>query len=134
MINKENDIVKCTSSDVNVITLRKDNILTLIPHEDSIRTNIDTIKIELEILIEWTKSTGPLPFLVDVRYMKQLSTEERVYIQKKVPLIASKYAVIIKAGLSTFFFNLMAHLNSPTIEMKAFSDPEKALNWLKNEL
>ena len=80
------------------------------PHKNSIRTNLETIKYELEILTEWTKSTGPLPFLVDIRYMKQMSTEERVYIQNKVPLIASKFAVIITGSLSTFFFNINGSL------------------------
>lgn len=102
MVNIETDILKSISSDVNVVTFRKDNILTLVPHKNSIRTNIETIKYELEILTEWTKSTGPLPFLVDIRYMKQMSTEERGYIQNKVPLIASKFAVIITRAYPHF--------------------------------
>lgn len=129
--NIETDIIKNISSDVNVLTLRKDNILTLVPHMGATRTNIETIEFELETFTEWTAKTGPLPLLVDVRYMKQMTTEERVYIQKNSPLIATKLAIIVKEGLPTFFFNLMTLLNTPTIPIKAYSDYEKAIKWLK---
>jgi hypothetical protein len=132
VVNLETQILKSISNDVNVVAFTKDNILTLTPHEHSTKTNIETLKVELEILTEWTKSTGPLPFLVDARYIKQMSTKERIYIQNKVPIFASQFAVLITGGLSTFFFNLLAHLNSPQIPMKAFSDPRKANTWLKN--
>jgi len=132
VVNLKHDILKSISNEVNVVALRKDNILTLVPHKNSTRTSLKTIKSELDVFIEWTNSTGPLPLLVDVRYMKQMSTEERVYIQNKVPLIASKFALLITGGLSAFFFNLMAHLNSPDVPMKAFSDIDKAFEWLKD--
>jgi len=132
VVNSKHDIVKSISNEVNIVALRKDNILTLVPHEHSTKTNLKVLKSELKVLTEWTKSTGPLPFLVDARYMKQMSTEERVYIQKKVPTFTTKFAVLITGGLSTFFFNIMAHLNSPEVPMKAFSDVDKAFKWLKD--
>lgn len=133
MINNELDILKTHTNEIGVITLRKDNILTFTAHKESTRTNINILSSDVEFFLDWTKLSGPLPFLTDNRQLKQMSKEERDYIQAKVPLFASKFAIIIKSGLSTFFFNIMAHLNSPKIPMKAFSDIDKAFEWLKEK-
>lgn len=131
MINLKTNLIKSQSNHVGEISLRKDNILTFVPHSFATKTDLDTLKSDLKTYIEWTKSTGPLPFLSDNRNMKHLSTQERLYIQQNIHLFASKIAIIVNGGLSTFFFNIMTHLNPPRVPMKAFSDTEKALKWLK---
>jgi len=124
-------ILKSQSNKVGEISLTSENILTFIPHSNTSKTNLEVLKNDLKTYIEWTKTTGPLPFLSDNRTLKHMTTDERLYVQSKIHLFASKGAIIINGGLSTFFFNLMMHLNQPRIPMKAFSDIDKAYEWLK---
>lgn len=131
MINSELDKLKSHTNAIGEICLRKDNVLTFTPNKVAKKTSIDILKKDLVIYMEWTKPTGPLPFLSDNRTLKQMSAEERIYIQSKVPLFASKLAILVSSGLSTFFFNIMSYLNPPEIPMKAFSDVDKAFEWLK---
>lgn len=130
-INKETDKLKNYYNPIGEICLRKDRILTFEPNKNVTQTNINVLKSDLVTFIEWTKDSGPLPFLSDNRPLKQMSSEERLFIQAKVPLFASKIAIIVSGGLSSFFYNIMAHLNKPEIPMKAFTDINKAFIWLK---
>jgi hypothetical protein len=134
VINKKEDILKSHENKIGVIALRKDNILTFTGgNTGATRTSIEILSADVEFFKAWTKESGPLPFLTDNRQLKQLSKEERIYIQSKVPIFASKFAMLVKGGLSTFFFNVMAHVNTPVIPMKAFTDIDKAFEWLKEK-
>jgi len=131
MKDSKTKIINRHTNEIGEICLRSDNILTFIPNKIAKSTNIEVMKGDLERFIDWTKKTGPLPFLSDNRTLKQMNSEERLYIQSKLPLFASKIAVLVKGGLSSYFFNLMSYLNKPEISMKSFTDADKALNWLK---
>ncbi len=131
MLNSKTAILKSHKNGIGIICLRRDGILTFVPDKNTKNTSIKILIEDLAIFTEWTKLTGPIPFLIDSRNFKQLSTEERIYIQKNLPIFASKYGVIVKDGLSSFFYNLIAHLNQPEIPMKAFSDIDGAFKWLK---
>lgn len=134
MINKKEDILKSHINEIGEIALRKDNILTFTGgNTGATKTSIEILSADVVFFKEWTKETGPLPFLSDNRQLKQLTQEERIYIQSKVPIFASKFAILVKGGLSTFFFNIMSHLNPPIIPMKAFTDIDKAFAWLKQK-
>ena len=133
MNNSSSTILKRHKNEMGEICLRTDNILTFIPDGIAKSANIEVMKGDLEKFIEWTEKTGPLPFYTDNRTLKQMSYEERVYIQAKLPLFASKIAIIVKGGLSSYFYNIMSYLNKPEIPMKAFTDSERAFNWLKEK-
>lgn len=131
MINDNKDILKFHINVEGKVALRKDNILTFERNPDSKSLNLVTMKNDVRLLKEWTKETGPLPYLSDNRNLKLATFEERQFAQENLPLFASKTAVLVKSGLSNFLYNLMLHLNKPTIPMKSFTSIDKAFIWLK---
>lgn len=133
MISQSDTITKQEKNAIGVITLRADKIITFIPDSNATKTSLEILKKDLVTFKEWTKDTGPLPFLSDNRNLKQMNAEERGYIQDKLPLFASKIAIIIDGGLSIYFFNIMAHLNKPEIPMKAFKSFDKGIIWLSEK-
>ena len=133
MNNSSSIILKRHKNEMGEICLRTDNILTFVPNGIAKSTKIEIMKGDLEKFIEWTKKTGSLPFYTDNRTLKQMNTEERLYIQTKLPLFASKIAIMVKGGLSSYFYNVMSYLNKPDIPMKAFTDSERTFNWLKEK-
>jgi len=124
-------ILKSFSNEIGEIALRSDNLITFTPNNNVNRTNIDILKKELEILIDWTKDSGPLPFLSDNRSLKQMNSTERRFVQTKLPLFSSRIAIIVNGGLSSYFYNIMSYLNKPEIPMKAFNNKADAISWLK---
>gem|GEM_PF-2145946 len=44
VINSKYDIVKSISNEINVVSLRKDNILTLVPNAHSTKINLTFLK------------------------------------------------------------------------------------------
>jgi hypothetical protein len=131
MLNSTEEILEQKLSEVGILSLRKDDILTFEPKLDKTEQTLVSMKTDLDILIEWAdgKKYG---FLVDSRRFKKFNSDARVYAQKHTPLFAHKYAIIISSGTSSFLANLFLYMNRPSIPTKTFTTKDSALNWLKN--
>ena len=130
MINQDKDISICIPNPIGRICLRKDNILTFEPNAEARKTNIDILKHDLAYYKEWTKD-GKLPMVSDNRTLKEMDDKERRYIQEQLPTFCSKMAILVDNGLSIFLFNMMCLFNKPDVPMKMFREPNKALDWLR---
>ncbi len=129
-INKDTDIDKCVHNPIGRICLRHDKILTFEPNNGETKTNVDILKADTKIFLEWTKG-GKLPLISDNREIKELGAEERIYMQENLDKFCSKFALIVNDGLSSYFFNILKLFTKPNVKMKAFKNIDKALEWLK---
>lgn len=132
MINKPKDIIEQKENPIGTLTLRCDNIITFEPNGKSTTTNIDILKNDVVIFLEWTKD-GKMGLLSDNRTLKSLESEERVFIQKNLDKFCNKFAMVVDSGISYYLFNIFQLFNKPTIPMKAFKDPKIALKWLQEK-
>jgi hypothetical protein len=104
------------------ITLKKNAEYNL---EDAILTN--------EIIGLLKKSNGRVSALIDVRLIKSISTEARIFISdESTNEHLNKIAVIVGSPLSLFITNFVFRLSKNTIKKKMFSDKEEAFLWLTN--
>lgn len=62
-----------------------------------------------------------------------MDSEQRYYIQNKLPFFASKLAIIVDGSLSIFIYNILVYLNKPEIPIKVFKNFNEAYNWLKEK-
>lgn len=133
MLNNPDEILEQKFSDVGILSLRKDSILTFEPQAGITEQTLDSMKKDLEIFKSWAngKKYG---FLVDSRRFKKFDAEVRVYAQKHSPIFSHKYAIIISSGISSFLANIFLYLNRPSIPTKTFTTKESAIEWLKIKL
>lgn len=132
MVNEAKDIAIEIPNEIGRICLRKDNIITFEPSPEATKTSVDILKHDLVYFMTWSKD-GQLPMISDNRNLKEMTSEERRFIQEKLPVFCSKMAILVDNGLSIFFFNVMCYLNKPDIPMKMFKNPEKAFAWLREK-
>jgi len=132
MLNTPDEILDQKFTEVGILSLRKDDILTFELKADKTEQTLDSMKSDFVILKNWAngKKYG---FLVDGRRLKKFDTEHRVYAQKHSPLFSYKYAIIISSGTSSFLANMFIYMTRPSIPTKTFTTKEKALNWLNSD-
>lgn len=133
MLNSPEEILEQKFSDIGILSLRKDNILTFEPKPGKTEQTLDSMKTDLEILKNWANGRK-YGFLVDSRRFKKFDSDVRVYAQKNSPQFSNKYAIIISSGTSSFLANMFIYINRPIIPTKTFTTKEKAVEWLnKND-
>lgn len=132
MLNKPNEIAEQTTSDVGIITFRKDGVITFEPKEGKINHTIDAMVYEFEIFKKWANG-NKVPFLTDNRELKNFENDVRVYAQQNLPVFCNKFAFIVRSGISSFLTNMFIYINKSGVPTKAFKTKEEAINWLKNE-
>ena len=132
MLNLPEEISLQEKSKVGSITLRKDSIITFEPIPGVHTHTIESMKHELDIFKTWA-GENRLGFLSDNKNLKKFDAEIRVYAQQNLPLFCSKFAIIVASGISSFLTNIFIHINRPEIPVKAFSNKQDALNWLKSK-
>lgn len=125
-------IVDQKTSDVGLITLRKDGIITFEPLPGQITHNMEAMKYELSVFKEWANGQK-LGFLSDNRELKKFEDDVRCFAQESLPSFCSKFALIIKPGLSTFLTKMFIYINRPEVPTKTFTTTEEAYIWLKKE-
>ena len=133
MLNTTDEILEQKFTEVGILSLRKDNILTFEPKLDKTEQTLDSMKSDFEILKNWANGEK-YGFLVDSRRFKKFNSESRAYAQEKTPLFSDKYAIIISSGTSSFLANLFIYLNRPSIPTKTFTTKDEAIIWLKSEI
>ena len=131
MLNSPNEILEEKTSDVSILNLRKDSIITLEPKLGVTEQTLDSMKKDLEVFKEWAKD-GKLGFLVDSRRLEKFDSNVRIYAQNNSPLFSDKYAIIISSGISSFLANMFIYINRPAIPTKTFTNKNDAIYWLKN--
>lgn len=129
-VNNTIDILEQDSSEVGLLCLRKDNIITFEPLPNKETHTLAAMKYELGVFINWA-GDNKLGFLTDNRELKKFESEVRLYAQEHLPLFCDKFALIVKPGISAFLTKMFIHINRPTIPTKTFTTPEEAIIWLK---
>ena len=132
MINTPLDIKEKETSEVALLILRHDGIITHELLKGKYKTNVQVLSQELNIFIEWSKNKKK-GFLIDTRNFKEFGTEERLFIQKNIKEFSTKYAIILDKGISLYFFNLLNYLTRPPIPTKCFFKTKDAINWLNEK-
>lgn len=130
MLNLPEEILKKTTSEVGILVLRKDNIITFEPKPGKTEQTLDSMKEDFKVFKEWSKEKK-YGFLVDSRRFSKFDIDCRIYAQKNCPQFSTKYAVIISSGISSFLANIFIYLTKPVIPTKLFNNKADALNWLK---
>ena len=130
MLNSPDEILEEKTSDVAILNLRKDAIITLEPKLGKTEQTLASMKKDLEIFKSWAKDEK-MGFLVDSRRIEKFDSDVRIYAQKHSPLFSDRYAIIISSGISSFLANMFIYINRPAIPTKTFTTKEDAINWLK---
>ncbi len=131
-MNKLEDILEEAESDVANLTLRKDGIITFVPKKGMTEHNVDAMKLEFEIFINWAKD-GKKRFLTDNRQLKKFESDVKVYAKQNLPLFCDKMAFVVNSGVSSFLTNFFIYLHKPEVPIKTFTTPEDALTWLREK-
>ena len=133
MINAPSEIAKQVSSNVAVITLRKDDMITFEPHKGVHEHNLATMKFELNQFIKWSEERNKkLLFLCDNRNLKKFDHDVKNYTQENLHKFSAALALIVESGISSFLTNIFIHLHRPNIPIKTFTHQKDAINWLKS--
>ncbi len=130
MINSHNQIIEQTKSDVALLTLRNDSIITFEPHTGVVTNKVEVMEFELEVFLRWSKDEKK-GFLVDTRNFNNFGSEERDFAEQHFNNFCIRIAVLKSAGISSVVVNFFLYLHRPEIPMKAFSNVEDAIKWLK---
>jgi len=110
MINKPIDIKEQKENEIGVLTLRLDNIITIEPNGIKNTTNIEILKKDVVIFLDWTKGEK-MGFLSDNRTLKILEAKERAYIQDNLEKFCNKFAMVVETGMSYYIFNIFRLFN-----------------------
>tara|TARA_B100000809_G_scaffold630_2_gene701 strand:+ start:1943 stop:2338 length:396 start_codon:yes stop_codon:yes gene_type:complete len=130
LLNLPEEILKKATSDVGILVLRKDDIITFEPKPEKTEQTLDSMKEDFEVFKQWSKEKK-YGFLVDSRRFSKFDYACRVYAQKNCSQFSNKYAIIISSGISSFIGNIFMYLNKPDLPTKLFSNKADALDWLK---
>lgn len=131
MLNNQQDIKEQATSDVGILSLRNDDIITFEPKEGKTTHTLKAMKEELEIFQNWA-GDRKLGFISDNRTMKKFDADIRIYAQQHLPLFCNRFALIISSGISSFLTNMFIYINKPQVPIKIFTTTEEALKWLKS--
>lgn len=132
VLNKEIEIKEQKTSAIGIVCLRKDGVITFEPKQGATTHTLEAMKVELAIFEKWAGDSR-LRFISDNRTMKKFDADIRIYAQQKLPLFCDKFALLISSGLSSFVTNMFIYMNRPEIPIKAFTNKEAALKWLKED-
>lgn len=125
-------IVNQISTKNGIVTLRTDDILSFEPHQDVKTISTESMKEDLDAFIKLTENKK-VPFLSDNRSLNDFNSDQKSYMQEKIPTFCSKFAILIDSGISAFFFNMFQLFYKPSVPMKAFKNKELAINWLNEK-
>lgn len=130
MLNKPDEIKEQKTSDVGILSLRNDGIITFEPKEGKTNHTLEAMKIELDIFQNWA-GDRKLGFISDNRTLQQFDADIREYAQQHLHLFCDKFALIISSGISSFLTNLFMYINKQEVPVKAFTNKEDAIKWIK---
>ena len=131
MFNNQEDIKDQKTSDVGIISLRNDGIITFEPKKGKTTHTLEAMKFELDIFQKWA-GDNKLGFISDNRNLKRFDSDVRVYAQQHLHLFCNKFALIISSGISSFLTNMFIYINKPKVPVRAFTSREEAINWIKD--
>jgi hypothetical protein len=131
MLNQLEEIADQKTSDVGIISLRKDGIITFEPKKGKTAHTIEAMCYEIEIFKIWA-GDKKLPFLSDNRNLKNFENDIRVYAQNNLPIFCNRFALIVNSGISSFLTNMFIYINKSGVPTKAFKTKEEAIKWLNS--
>jgi hypothetical protein len=73
-----------------------------------------------------------IPLLSFIRSTPTLNAAAKQFVQKKLPQVATAYAMVADAPLARFNISVFLYIYRPSIPVKVFRSPDKALNWLQS--
>ncbi|EJF54345.1 hypothetical protein SapgrDRAFT_2689 [Saprospira grandis DSM 2844] len=75
----------------------------------------------------------PIYALFDIRKIKGFTKDGRDYFANDPKPMGRSAAILVGLGISRIVANFMLGMNKPPYPIKAFSNREKALNWLESQ-
>jgi hypothetical protein len=124
-------IVKCVELTYGKVELRSDNILTFRPDLRIFKEYDLTILAELLGVFKEMADGCPRPYLTDNRYISGIITrEEQAYINENFGDFATKAAMLTQSPIIRVMLNSYNSIFKPKVELKLFTDEEKAVEWL----
>ena len=130
ILNKAEEIAEQKTSNVGIVCLRNDGIITFEPKKGKTTHELSAMEVEFNIFKDWAKS-GRRKFMCDNRELKKFDNKIREYAQQNLPFFCNRFALLINSGISSFLTNMFIYLNRPEIPIKAFTNKGDALKWLK---
>jgi hypothetical protein len=128
--NKLN-ILKQEQCSLGTIALRSDKIITFKPYEDVTEWTVEGLKEMYPIFMDMTGGTPHL-YYSDNTNLKNLGSEERVYISSCFHHFASACALKENSAFVRFMTSYIQYINKPKIPIKMFKKEADAINWLKS--
>jgi hypothetical protein len=131
-MEKDNSsILKQEKCNIGNIVLRKDKILTFTPFDGVTTCNLKDLEEMYSIFMDMT---GGFPHLYysDNTNLKNLGSEERVYVSSNFHHFALACAVKENSAIIRFVTHSMVYLNKPKIPIKMFKTEEDSFKWLKS--
>ena len=101
----------------------------LLPTADT--PSLKDLQKELDFMITHLKGKK-LPLLGDNRNLKNIDPNLVNFMREKSGLFTNKAAILVNPGISKFLFHSMLLIKKTDYPIKAFTNKQKALNWLLN--
>jgi len=128
----EFNIVKEVKADTGTIYLYDNGILSHTPFRNITKTNMDILSEDFQTFMELANNKKVL-FFYDATTLFDFTTEQKKYMQKKLPMFARKQAILLGNGVSKFMFNTFLLFYRPQIPIKGFTSKKQAFEWLLDE-
>lgn len=126
------NITKEVKADTGTIHLYDSGILSHTPFKNFSKTSIDILTKDFQIFMELANNKKVL-FFYDATTLFDFTTEQKKYMQKKLPMFARKQAILLGNGVSKFMFNTFLLFYRPQIPIKGFTSKKQAFEWLLDE-
>jgi hypothetical protein len=124
-------IIKEEECSLGTISLRSDNILTFRPYKHVTEWSVKGLKEMYPIFMNMTEGIPHL-YYSDNTNLKNLGSDERVYITSCFHHFASACAIKENSAFVRFMTSYIQYINKPKIPIKMFKKETDAINWLKS--
>jgi hypothetical protein len=124
-------IVQSLEGGTGVFRKWSDQLLTYeldpVRHQNAV---MDDLVKDLQAALELQKGERTL-FLSDLRQLKKFKRDHQKFISAAMPRFAKVGAAVVKTPVSRILMNGFLLLFRPSIPARIFTDPDKAIVWLK---
>ena len=128
---EEVSIIKEVTTDIGVIALRSDQIITFEPYPYKTTATLKDLKEMYEVLMELCEGE-PKPYYSNNTRLRSMGSEEKAFIKQNFHHFAKACASHYESPLTKYITNMLIHLYRPAIPIKSFTSKEEAINWLKS--
>ncbi|GAB4567379.1 MAG: hypothetical protein Tsb0020_19870 [Haliangiales bacterium] len=86
----------------------------------------------LQTCVEIAGELAPLPVLVSLGNMRGITNDARMYLAQSdiQRQLCARVALVYESRIGRMLVNLFIHLQRPNVPTRAFSDRQRAIDWL----